>query len=97
MITDVILLFFGLIFAMLGSLLSLISYTLPSQITTAITYFLAYFSYLQGFFPVSDFFIAIGFLISFWTLWYGYKVILFGYAMLPMIGKGRQSHPKLHS
>lgn len=87
MITDILLtIATGIVFA-LANIFSAISLAIPTQIQSAILYFTGYLNYFRGVFPVDSFIQVCSFLLLFWSTVYLFKVVLFGYSLMPWVGR----------
>lgn len=71
----------GLI-AVVVQILSLIPFIIPAQIGNSIRFVLEKLLIVQGVFPIHDFLLAGIFFVSFLTIWYTLKVMLFALGFL---------------
>lgn len=103
MITDVILFIVGSFLKLLVSLFSLVSFTIPDWIETAIGNAFEYVAVLNGVFPIFPnpaftglagsvgLFTIVGAFLQFLVAWYLIKLVLFVFGLIPWFGK----HSKL--
>ena len=92
MITD---LFFFIISGLIGAislLLSVLNYVVPTGIQNAIAYAFGTLSYVSAFFPVDTLMQALIAYLGFIELYFVYRLIMFVYTHLPMIGRGSGTH-----
>lgn len=87
MILDVFFLAIGSLVNLVVSVLTPISFLVPSQAITALNYFANFLAPMQGFINFVDIFSALGWLMTFYTFWYTFKVMLWGFALIPFVGK----------
>lgn len=87
MIFDILIIVVSSVLYMLGKLLTIISYVLPEEIFTAVSWFISKIWYFSGVFNVSIMFQATIALVIFYTLLYTFYVIKFAYAHIPWLGK----------
>lgn len=99
MITDAF--FFIISWFMIGfrGLLSIITWVIPSGMTTAINQYVAYLHYLQGIFPIvpvptmtglvatTGIVTIFDFSLKFLLAWYSFKLVLFLLNAIPIFGK----------
>lgn len=86
MLTSILLLIIAGFLFLVSQLFSLVSLAVPTQIATAFDTFFDYVHIFDGFFPISDFLLALLFLIALETGLYLVKIFLFGFSLLPWVG-----------
>jgi len=87
MIGDLIFGIGALFLGIINSILSGFGIIFPDNVEDSIYYFLSFFSYLQGIFPVTTFMLALGVYSSFAGLLYLIKIILWLIGHIPWLGK----------
>lgn len=87
MIIDIVLATITAILIVLLKLFTLINFALPTEIISAVNYFVGYFGYLKGIFPVETLFNAIIIYINFLITFYIFQIIRWIFAHLPWFGK----------
>lgn len=76
----------------ISTLLGFIPVFFMSEFSSALAYFATYFKYARGLVNVPEIMPAIIFLVQFIGAWYGFKVIMWGWHMLPWVGKKDELH-----
>lgn len=66
---------------------SLVTFTVPPQIASSLTYLINYFNYARGIVPVNDLLEASIAILTAWILIYSVKVFLWGFSIIPFFGK----------
>jgi len=87
MITDIVLYIINAVLATILGIFSLFNVLVPSQVASAFTTLFGYAHIVDSVFPMTDALLAGTFVLTVWTTVYIIKVVLFGYALLPWIGK----------
>lgn len=90
MITSALLYILGSILNAFFFIFSAISYAVPDEIESSITFLLGYVNIFSGVFPLDTLYSVILAYLSFITLFYGLKVALWVFAHIPFIGSGRK-------
>lgn len=86
MITSLFVFFAVLIMTIFHSILSVINLALPSGIETSLTYVFGTLRYMIPIFPVADLMICIVFVLSAWSLIYGFKIVMWITSYIPWLG-----------
>jgi len=85
--------------SMIATILNALTWTIPSAFTDSITSYISYLGYAQGIVPVVatpgytglagsiGLLTLFGYGLSFITLWYTVKLIIWMFALIPWIGK----------
>lgn len=87
MIADTIIFIASSIVALIAGILSAINFAIPDQFSTAILFYVAKLSYLEGMLPISRLLEVVGWWVLFTTYWYTVKVLLKVFSWFPWIGK----------
>lgn len=96
MLTSILFLVLGSILLGFSKIFSIIDYAIPNQIESAISYFLNYFIYFRGIFPIDTLLQVISAYLTFIVLFYGLKIGLYLFAHLPFFG-GYKKLPTISS
>lgn len=87
MIIDLIVIVITLFLSIIHGLLSLLNFVIPNQIAEAIEVSIGYTAYLTGILPVQEIMTAMLSFLSFLIVWYGAKLVMKIFHMLPWVGK----------
>lgn len=87
MITSIILLVVTGFLYLVAQLFSVFAFVIPSQIEDAFTLFFSWLHVFDGVFPVTDLVLALLFIISVEAGMYLAKMFLWGYSLIPWLGK----------
>ena len=68
-------------------LLGFLSFAIPDNFETAIVTAVGYLSFFTGILPVQEILTAVFTLLSFMVLWYGAKLAMKLFHMIPWVGK----------
>lgn len=89
MILDVFVILLSSILFVLLQIFELITLSIPENISGSINYFLGYFGFLKGIFPVDTAFSVVIIYINFVLLLYSFKIVMWVYAHVPFIGRSK--------
>ena len=87
MIVDILLFIIGSFVSLVASAFGLVSFVIPDQVEEAVAYFIGFLDYASGIANIPVLLEAIGTLFGFFAFWYGIKLVLFIFALIPWFGK----------
>lgn len=89
--------FTGILLRFIAFLFGFITAVLPGSLVDGIVTLFSYVGYFRGVFPVDQLIAAFSFFTSFVILLYSVRIILFVYALIPIIGKEVNLPHNVHS
>lgn len=90
MITDIIFLFITLMLEIIHGLLSVVTFIIPTQLQTYLSWAFSFTKYFYGILPVANLLAVLGFLFSFLAAWFGWKVLLRILGFIPHANIGKK-------
>jgi len=87
MITNLFFLLAGGLLNIIAGLFNAFPITIPDGVTTGFLYFIQAFRNMENLFPVTDAVIVVLFLLGVYWRVYLFKIILWGFGLLPFIGR----------
>lgn len=93
MISAIFIFLAGTVLNIFSWLLSGLGFIVPTQVSDAIRWVFSNVYLLSGVFPVDELLTAVSTLLTFFTFWYIFKLILFFVSFIP--GIGHKNHPRI--
>lgn len=84
MLVDILLLVAGFVLNFISFLFGLITFVIPVEALASISQAFSYIAYVQAFFPIDTLVTVLTSYLSFLLLWYGWKLIMWVYSILPI-------------